>query len=43
MCSPINRQHIEDRHCNRQMGAKLKGDYAPVATATRITLRDWWS
>ncbi len=38
----LSNKQAAHRHCNRQAGAKLKGDYAP-AVATWTTARDWWS
>lgn len=37
----LSNKQAAHRHCNRQMGAKLKGDYAPVSV-TRTTDRCWW-
>lgn len=39
----LENKQAAHRHCNRQAGAKPKGDCTPPATVTRVTKRDWWS
>lgn len=39
----LSNKQAAHRYCNRQLGDKLKGDYAPPATVTRATTRRWWT